>query len=86
MSGPLLNWFKEIRERYVHPSKLAKKGVLGMNRRNISYISRYNSRHLYPLVDDKLQTKKMVLEAGITAPDLYGVVREQHEVKDLAKL
>lgn len=86
MSGPLLNWFQEIRERYVHPSRLAKKGVLGMNRRNISYISRYNPRHLYPLVDDKLQTKKMVLEAGVTAPDLYGVIREQHEVKDLGDL
>lgn len=86
MSGPVLNWLKEIRERYVHPSRLAQKGVLGMNRRNISYISRYNPRHLYPLVDDKLQTKRMVQEAGITAPDLIGVIREQHEVKDLTKL
>jgi alpha-L-glutamate ligase-like protein len=86
MSGPLFNWIKEIRERYAHPGKLAKKGVLGMNRRNISYISRYNPRQLYPLVDDKLQTKQMVLEAGVTAPDLIGVIREQHEVKDLAKL
>lgn len=86
MSGPVLNWLKDIRERYVHPSRLAQKGVLGMNRRNISYISRYNPRRLYPLVDDKLQTKQMVLEAGITAPDLIGVIREQHEVKDLASI
>lgn len=84
MSGPLLNWIKEVRERYAHPGKLAKKGVLGMNRRNISYISRYNDRSLFPLVDDKLQTKQIVLDAGITAPDLIGVIREQHEVKDLA--
>ncbi len=54
-----------------------------MNRRNISYINRYNPRRLYPLVDDKLKTKQMVLEAGITAPDLLGVIREQHEVRDL---
>jgi alpha-L-glutamate ligase-like protein len=84
MSGPLLNWLREVRERYAHPSRLAKKGVLGMNRRNISYISRYNDRSLFPLVDDKLQTKKIVLDAGITAPDLIGVIREQHEVNDLA--
>jgi hypothetical protein len=25
MSGPLFNWIKEIRERYAHPGKLAKK-------------------------------------------------------------
>lgn len=86
MSGPLLNWLREVRERYAHPSRLAQKGVLGMNRRNISYISRYNDRSLFPLVDDKLQTKKIVLDAGITAPDLIGVIREQHEVKDLAGL
>jgi len=84
MSGPLLNWFKDVHERYAHPGKLARKGVLGMNRRNISYISRYNPRRLFPLVDDKLQTKQMVLDANITAPDLIGVIREQHEVKDLA--
>lgn len=84
MSGPLLNWIRDVRERYAHPGKLAKKGVLGMNRRNISYISRYNSRSLFPLVDDKLQTKQIVLDAGITAPDLIGVIREQHEVNDLA--
>ncbi|MCX4186710.1 alpha-L-glutamate ligase-like protein [Methylophaga sp. OBS4] len=83
MSGPLLDWLKEARQRYVHPSKLAKIGVLGMNRRNISYISRYNPRHLYPLVDDKLQTKELALEAGVTVPDLIGVIREQHEVNEL---
>ncbi|WP_297813497.1 alpha-L-glutamate ligase-like protein [uncultured Methylophaga sp.] len=86
MSGPLLNWLREVRERYAHPSRLAQKGVLGMNRRNISYISRYNDRSLFPLVDDKLQTKQIVLDAGITAPDLIGVISEQHEVKDLAGL
>jgi len=85
MTGPV-QWLNELKQRYVHPSKLARKGVLGMNRRNISYISRYNPRHLYPLVDDKLQTKEIALEAGVTAPDLIGVIREQHEVNDLIAL
>jgi alpha-L-glutamate ligase-like protein len=83
MSGPLLSWLKQARQGYVHPGKLSEIGVLGMNRRNISYISRYNPRHLYPLVDDKLQTKELALEAGVTVPDLIGVIREQHEVNEL---
>lgn len=86
MSGPLINWLRDVKHRYVHPSRLASKGVLGMNRRNISYISRYNPRHLYPLVDDKLQTKQIALDHGVTAPDLIGVIREQHEVGDLSEL
>ena len=84
MSGPL-HWLSALRQRYVHPKRLAAKGVLGMNERNISYISRYNPRRLYPLVDDKLQTKELALEYGVTAPDLIGVVREQHQVSNLAE-
>lgn len=86
MSGPLMNWMTALKQRYVHPGKLAEKGVLGMNRRNISYISRYNPRRLYPLVDDKLKTKEIALEAGVTVPDLIGVIREQHEVGELTSL
>ena len=86
MAGFLQNWLKATREHFVHPGRLAQKGVLGMNRRNISYISRYNPRRLYPLVDDKLRTKQLALGAGITTPDLLGVIREQHEVNDLGKL
>ena len=80
------NWLKQQRERYVHPSKLAQLGVLGMNRRNRSYISRYNPRKLYPLVDDKLQTKQIAIDAGVTVPDLIGVIREQHSVRELAHI
>lgn len=72
MNLNVLNWLKDVKSRYVHPNKLAKIGVLGMNERNIAYISRYNPRRLYPLVDDKLQTKEIVLEAGVNAPILLG--------------
>ena len=37
--------------------QIAKLGVLGINRRNAAYTLRYNPRRLYPLVDDKLQTR-----------------------------
>ena len=59
------------------PGKLRSKGIIGMNRRNIRYIGRYNSRKLYPLVDDKLKTKLLCHEHGITTPALIGTVITQ---------
>lgn len=70
----------------VFPWRLKRSGVLGMNRRNISYISRYNPRHLYPLVDNKLKTKLLAQEAGIASPALIGVVRSQHDVNFMADM
>ncbi|MFZ2209079.1 MAG: alpha-L-glutamate ligase-like protein [Porticoccaceae bacterium] len=68
------------------PFRLRRLGVLGMNQRNADFIMRYNPRHLYPLVDDKLQTKKLALARGIAVPELYAVITEQHEGKDLARI
>jgi alpha-L-glutamate ligase-related protein len=64
-------------------TKLRKLGVVGLNARNHSYVMKYNRRESYPLVDDKLLTKKLAIEAGIAVPRLYGAVSTQH---DLAKL
>jgi alpha-L-glutamate ligase-like protein len=64
-------------------TRLAERGVLGMNARNAQYISRWNPRRNYPLVDDKVITKRLAERAGIGVPPLYGVVRHQHEVKTL---
>lgn len=50
--------------QYASPFALGDMGIMGMNQRNISYISRYNPRRLYPLVDDKLETKRIALDAG----------------------
>ncbi len=69
--------------RYI---ELSRRGVMGMNRRNISYISRYNERNLFPLVDDKLKTKRLALEHNVTVPHLIGVIEHQHAVKDLVTL
>ncbi|WP_239923569.1 alpha-L-glutamate ligase-like protein [Agaribacterium haliotis] len=65
---------------------LKSQGVLGMNRRNHHYISRYNDRALYPTVDNKLLTKQLALEFGLTTPELIGVVDNQHDVRSLAEL
>lgn len=77
-----MSWLSSL----ASPRALAKKGILGMNERNIAYISRYNPRRLYPLVDDKLQTKEIAVESGVTVPELIGVIRHQHEIKHLKQL
>nr|WP_299241074.1 alpha-L-glutamate ligase-like protein [uncultured Halomonas sp.] len=68
------------------PSQLRTKGIIGMNRRNIRYIGRYNDRRLYPLVDDKLQTKLLAKRFGVTTPDLIGTISNQFSVKHVAKM
>lgn len=62
---------------------LSAEGVLGLNRRNGDYILRFNPRRLYPLVDDKLKTKRLALQAGIAVPQLYGVIERQHDIRSL---
>lgn len=66
--------------------RLKAKGVLGLNARNHSYVMRYNKRHSYPLVDDKLKTKKLAIEAGIAVPKLYGVVSTPHDLNRLGDI
>lgn len=65
---------------------LTQAGVLGMNRRNLDYIQRWNRRESFPLVDDKLLTKQLALNAGIAVPELFGVISIYHELRDLEKL
>lgn len=68
---------------YTTPFKLASKGILGMNKRNHSYIGRYNDRSKYPLVDDKLKTKIIAEKAGCIVPELIGVIKSQYQVKTI---
>ena len=68
------------------PGKLREFGVLGMNERNASFVQRFNERRLYPLVDDKLQTKRLALAAGIAVPELYGVMQTPGDTARLAEL
>jgi len=60
--------------------RLRTGGVLGLNERNGEVIQRFNARHLYPLVDDKLRTKRLALAADISVPELYGVMESQHDI------
>ena len=67
-------------------NKLRQLGVLGINGRNSRYALRYNPRRLYPLVDDKLQTKRLAEKSGIAVPELYGIVEIHRQIRDLPKL
>ena len=66
-----------------NPFTLKKLGILGMNKRNIDYISRYNPRKYYPLVDNKLNTKRIAQEAGIAVPKLITTITHQSELRYL---
>lgn len=63
--------------------QMTASGILGMNCRNTDFIGRYNSRKLYPLVDDKLKTKKLALTHGVNVPELIGVIANQHDVNQV---
>ena len=66
--------------------QLKKMGVLGLNQRNTQYTLRCNPRRFYPLVDDKLRTKELALKAGISVPELYGVIEAEHQRRSLHPL
>jgi len=72
--------------KWATPSQLSRHGILGMNSRNIDYIGRSNDRRFYPLVDNKLKTKKAAIQLGMSVPGLIGVVDIQHEVRLLETL
>ncbi|MEZ0121300.1 MAG: alpha-L-glutamate ligase-like protein [Candidatus Reddybacter sp.] len=66
--------------------KLRNAGVLGLNERNVSYISRYNKRENFPLVDNKLKTKKAALAVNLPVPELLGVIASPQQLKTLPAL
>ncbi|MFP4683959.1 MAG: alpha-L-glutamate ligase-like protein [Ectothiorhodospira sp.] len=71
---------------FARPSTLRRHGVMGLNRRNARLIAPLNPRRHYPLVDDKLRTKELALEAGIAVPELYGVIATNHDIRNLPRL
>ena len=62
---------------------LRAAGVMGINWRNAEYLLPFNERSRYPLVDDKLETKRLAERAGVAVPPLYAVVQIEREIRDL---
>lgn len=65
---------------------LKKRGVMGINSRNIDFIQKFNNRKYYPLVDDKIQTKTLDIQNKIAVPELYAAISSEHENKKLASI
>ncbi len=66
--------------------RLRAAGVLGINERNSSYTLKWNRRALYPRVDDKLLTKRLLAAAGIPVPRLLAVARLHFELRSLRRV
>jgi len=64
-------------------AKLREAGVLGMNRRNSVFTMRWNPRRFYPRVDDKLETKRLLRDAGIPTARVLAVARVHSEVRKM---
>ncbi len=71
---------------FASPARLRRAGIVGINCRNADYVMRYNPRRLYPLVDDKLLTKQIALDAGMAVPELYAVIETQRDVRRLTEI
>lgn len=70
---------------FAWPGELDRAGILGINRRNVGYISQYNRRALYPRVDNKLLTKEICEAHSIPVPQTYHVLHSQGEVRHLSE-
>ncbi|MBP5699000.1 MAG: ATP-grasp domain-containing protein, partial [Alphaproteobacteria bacterium] len=75
----MFTWLKTAKQ-------LRENGVLGMNDRNYSVISKYNDRSLYTLVDDKVKTKRLANNININTPKMIGIIEHQYEVNNLLKI
>ena len=68
------------------PWSYKEAGILGINGRNRDYIIPNNPRHLYPLVDDKIETKRLAIAAGIQTPEMYGIIDNLYDINKLRGL
>jgi len=69
----ILQGFRQMREA----------GVLGMNLRNAGYIMARNARSAFPLVDDKVQTKRLAEDFGIPSPKVFFVIENHGSIAGL---
>lgn len=76
----------ELKAAWLPWRRLRQLGVMGLNERNADFILPHNPRKNYPLVDNKLLTKALAIEAGIPVPPLYGVIEIMHQIEDLSGL
>lgn len=77
---------QRLKKMFISPKELRQLGVIGLNERNLSYISRHNERKYFPLVDNKLSTKLLAEDYSINTPKLLAQVRHQAEISRFSRL
>ncbi len=65
---------------------LKRSGVIGVNERNVTYVSALNQRKLLVNVDDKFVTKNLAESVDIPTPSLYGVIENARDMKKLPEM
>ena len=68
-------------KHFALPQQLRSAGVIGINERNFSLVSRFNTRKSMRVANDKLTTKELGEAMGIPCPALLGVVRHCRDTK-----
>ena len=63
-----------------------KIGLLNINMRNGKFINANNPRKYYPSVDNKLLTKKLAIEKSIPVPDVYHIVENTRDLKNIKNI
>ncbi len=60
-----------------------KKGVLGINARNVLYLRPFNPKKAIKMADDKIKTKQFLSTRGIPVPKLYHIIKDRAELEKL---
>lgn len=74
-----LNMDANSKRFWAWPDELRRRGILGINNRNVEFILEHNPREFYPRVDNKLKTKEICQEHGIQVPETYFVMTEHSQ-------
>ncbi len=72
-----LSRMKEVGERSAK--------VLSMNRRNLHYIYTRNQRKHFPIADNKLLAKEVLVAAGVRMPETYRTYNHYFELRQLER-
>ncbi|MFC7336197.1 alpha-L-glutamate ligase-like protein [Haloferula chungangensis] len=71
---------------FLTPRELREMGVVGINMRNARFVLPNNPRRLYELVDNKIRTKALAEEKGISVPETYGIIGNPYDMSQLHKI
>ena len=75
-----------MKRAWAWPGELRRAGVLGINRRNLDLVLPHNPRANFPSVDDKLLTKQLCEERGISVPRTLAIIARQGDIQRFATL